>query len=97
MSLFRLKWAERDAYRATFWRDGWRREGKVTEDTRIVLKALSKFCRANTSCVQFGRDGRVDPYLSAAIEGRREVFLEIQRVLHLTDEELLSIKGVDDE
>lgn len=51
-----------------------------------VLADLSKFCRANETCVvPNNRD------LSLVLEGRREVWLRIQQHLHLTDEQLLAL------
>ena len=54
----------------------------VYRDT--VLKDLAKFCRANDSSFH------VDPRAHAMLEGRREVFLRIQRYLQLTPDEIWS-------
>jgi hypothetical protein len=47
-----------------------------------VLADLAVFCRANETC--FHEDAR----LHAVAEGRREVFLRIQKHLHLSSEQL---------
>lgn len=53
-----------------------------------VLADLAKFCRANDST--FNADAR----LHAVAEGRREVWLRIQRNLQLTDEQLWGLYGL---
>lgn len=50
-----------------------------------VLTDLAKFCRASESC--YHDDSR----LHAVLEGRREVWLRIQRHLNLQPEELMQI------
>ena len=52
-----------------------------------VLRDLAKFCRANQSCFH------EDPRLHAVLEGRREVWLRIERHLNLTSQELYQIYG----
>lgn len=52
-----------------------------------VLSDLAKFCRANEST--FHSDARAH----AVAEGRREVWLRIQRHLNLTDEQLWKLYG----
>lgn len=54
------------------------KEDKAVE---LVLKDLSKFCRANKTC--FHEDVRVHAHL----EGRREVWLRIMEHLNLTPDE----------
>ena len=49
---------------------------------REVLIDLAKFCRAADTTFH------PDPRVHAALEGRREVWLRIQRHLQLTDEQL---------
>lgn len=51
-------------------------------DAKIVLKDLAEFCRANQTCFN------ADPRLHAVLEGRREVWLRIQKYLNLTPDEL---------
>ncbi len=51
-----------------------------------VLSDLARFCRANESC--FHADAR----LHAVAEGRREVWLRIQKVLNLTADQLYAIQ-----
>lgn len=50
-----------------------------------VLEDLARFCRANESCFH------ADPRAHAVLEGRREVWLRIQRHLQLTDEQLFAL------
>jgi hypothetical protein len=51
-----------------------------------VLQDLSEFCRANTSTFD------ADPRMHAVLEGRREVWLRIQEYLHLTPDQLATLK-----
>ena len=62
----------RNAYTKTF----------LTPYGQEVLEDLSRFCRANESTFN------ADPRLHAVAEGRREVWLRIQKHLQLTDEQL---------
>src|SRR5579859_7496104 len=50
-----------------------------------VLMDLAEFCRASETCFH------EDPRLHAVLEGRREVWLRIQRHLHLSSEELAKL------
>lgn len=50
-----------------------------------VLADLAKFCRANETTFH------VDARAHAVAEGRREVFLRIQRQLNLTDQQLWAL------
>jgi hypothetical protein len=59
---------------------------------QLALDDLSEFCRADRSCVIFGKDGRVDTHATAVAEGRREVFLRIQQMLNLTDSQLNKLR-----
>src|SRR4051794_40396105 len=70
--------AERQtAYRAVFDPNGAR--------TAAVLRDLARFCRAHAST--FHADARIH----AVLEGRREVWLRIQKHLNLTSDELWAI------
>ena len=62
----------RHAYRATF-------KGPLAE---VVLKDLSRFCRAHESTFH------ADPRAHAVAEGRREVWLRIQNHLQLSPDQL---------
>ena len=53
-----------------------------------VLEDLAKFCRAHESTFN------ADPRIHAAMEGRREVWLRIQEMISLTDEELLDLHKI---
>jgi hypothetical protein len=52
-----------------------------------VLRDLAKFCRAHDSTFHS------DPRIHAVVEGRREVWLRIQRHLQLTDDQLWELYG----
>lgn len=52
------------------------------EATKLVMEDLKRFCRAEESCFH------ADPRLHAVLEGRREVFLRIQKHLELDPESL---------
>lgn len=97
MSHFHRLWNVRESFRAIFQRGQVRNEsGELTQHAGRVLSSLRKFCRVDKSCVQFAKDGSVDTHLTMVVEGRRECWLEIVRVLEVTDEELLKIKEHDD-
>lgn len=54
-----------------------------------VLKDLARFCRAHDTAFH------PDPRLHAMLEGRREVWLRIQRFMNLSAEELWALKSGD--
>lgn len=56
-----------------------------TSSGQRVLADLASFCRANETCFD------PDPRLHAVAEGRREVWLRIQRHLNLSSEELFTL------
>ena len=98
MTVFRRYLRLRDGFRAAFWQGLWRKDdGTPSDNTRVVMNELREFCRAEASCVQFGKDGRVDTHLTAVIEGRREVWLRIVALLNLTDEQLFKLQGDQDD
>ncbi|MCK4958878.1 MAG: hypothetical protein KAT00_05750 [Planctomycetes bacterium] len=55
-----------------------------------VLADLARFCRATEST--FNKD----PQLASKLDGRREVFLRIQKHLNLSDQELWKLFEVDE-
>lgn len=57
---------------------------KQMEEGQVFLRDLSKFCRANETCVIPG-----DRDKTLVLEGRREVWLRIQNHFGLTPEELM--------
>lgn len=67
------------AYRRVFLNKG--------ADTDIVLKDLSKFCRASVTTFH------ADPRIHAVLEGRREVWLRISHMLNLSDDAMWSLYG----
>lgn len=58
-------------------------------DAKAVLKDLAKFCRANETT--FHADARVHAHL----EGRREVWLHIQKYLNASPEEIWELTRKD--
>lgn len=73
----------RTAYVRLF-RSADRNLGPVAE---IVLADLARFCRAHQSTFH------QDPHLASKLDGRREVWLRIQRYLEMTDEEIWAMHG----
>lgn len=54
---------------------------KDSEDVKLILADLAKFCRAHETAFD------ADPRITALYEGRREVFLRLQHHLQLTTDE----------
>lgn len=77
----RLMHSRKQAYQFTFEKDG--------VGPKIVLADLARFCRANSSTFH------PDPRLHAVLEGRREVWLRIQKYLQLSPDELMELKRKD--
>ncbi len=72
----------RDAYGATF----------KAPAAAVVLADLATFCRAReTTHVPD------DPHGSALLEGRREVWLRIQELTQLSNQELWQLRGIGDD
>jgi hypothetical protein len=63
---------------------------KESQDAKVILKDLAKFCRATESTFH------KDPRIAAMLDGRREVWNRIQQHLNLRDEELWQIYGRKD-
>lgn len=82
----------RRVYRAIFEKHV--REPKVV---KAMLDDLREFCRADTTCVVFGKDGQYDTHATAVAQGRREVWLRIQSILNLSDEALNRMKEIENE
>lgn len=61
---------------------------KASPFTHEVLRDLAKFCRAHESTFH------VNPRAHAVLEGRREVWLKIERMLNLSTEELYLLHKV---
>lgn len=74
--------ARQQAYQQTF--------NQESVFSRRVLSDLAKFCRANDPT--FNPDARIH----AVLEGRREVWLRIQKHLGLSQQELLEIYKLND-
>ena len=62
------------------------RRAALNPITEEMFKDLAIFCRANETCFTPG-----DERVSWMLEGRREVWLRIQRYLSLSSEQLLAI------
>lgn len=56
----------------------------------IVLRDLAKFCRAHDTAFH------ADPRMHAVLEGRREVWLRIQRHVKLSDDQLWELYNGSD-
>lgn len=92
MSLFNKFWNLRASFRAVF-----RDHDPAPAHAKAILDDLREFCRADTSCIVVGKDGRVDTHATAVAEGRREVYLRIMQTLNLPDEVLFKMKEQEDE
>lgn len=86
MTLFQRLWNRRNNYRQVF----------GGNPGMHVLADLREFCRADTSCVVVGKDGKIDTHATVLAEGRREVWLRIMEILQLDDDTLLKLKEIDD-
>ena len=91
--MFERFWNLRALYRRIF------QEPKPisVRDGAALLADLREFCRADTSCVVVGKDGKIDTHATLLAEGRREVFLRIQQMLNLSDEELIRLQEIQDD
>lgn len=59
---------------------------QLTQPANIhVLMDLARFCRANESTFN------PDPRIAANLDGRREVWLHIQKYLHLSEEQIIQL------
>lgn len=66
--------------------------GSTTPDTERILADLKKFCRGDRSTHIPG-----DPYSSANLEGRREVWLRICTFLNMSESDFYNLKEqIDD-
>lgn len=89
MSLYLKYFNLRQRFRSLFWAGD---RGKADGNVAAVLADLREFCRAESSCVVIGKDGRVDTHATAVAEGRREVYLRIIQTLNLSDATLNKLK-----
>lgn len=80
-------WNLRESARALF-----ERRDATPAQARPILDELREFCRADVSCVVVAKDGRIDTHATAVAEGRREVWLKINQILSLTDEQINKLK-----
>lgn len=77
----RLLFSRKQAYETVF--------DSKSVDAKIVMKDLAQFCRADQPTFH------ADPRVHALIEGRREVWLRIQKYLNLGPDELWEITRKD--
>lgn len=77
---------QRGAFRELF---GPGPSGAFSPAQQIVLAELKRFCHADTST--FDPDPRVHAYR----EGRREVWLRVQSIMGLTDEQIAAVKEIE--
>jgi len=56
-----------------------------------VLRDIAQFCGAYKSTVRQSQLGAVDPLAMAFAEGKRAVYLHLQRRLRLTDDQILNM------
>lgn len=63
-----------------------RRLDPADRDADVILTDLMRFCHANEPLVV--RGSPPDPLVTARLDGRREVWLRIQRHINLDDETL---------
>lgn len=87
----------RNAFRACFQNGYWRDGEELTPQAERVFNELREFCRADTPCVQFDKDGKYDTHATAILQGRREVWLRLTSYINITDAELLKIKELGNE
>lgn len=98
MDLFRKFFSLRTSFAATFRNGLWRRaDGELSEDSLRVLNDLKAFCGADQSSIVVAKDGHIDTHATMYAEGKRAVLLRIQSYLNLTDEQLLKLRGVEDD
>lgn len=84
--LLRRILARRESYRRVFQlQDG--KPGNL--DAEAVLADLARFCNATEPTTRVSPVSRtIDPLAMAQAEGRREVFLRINKFLHVSDADL---------
>jgi hypothetical protein len=63
------------------------------QDSRVVLADMAKFCRAHETTAAVDRNGKFDELAAARLDGRREVWLRVQRHLNLDNETLWRLYG----
>jgi hypothetical protein len=81
----RIMARRRDSYRLTFGMA----ENRTAAQEHVVGD-LARFCRADRSCFE------TDPRAHALAEGRREVWLRINQMLQLSDEQITNLAEVRD-
>jgi hypothetical protein len=74
-------------YDATFKTHG----GEYSASGVAVLRDIGQFCGAYKSTVKQNTVGSIDPLAMAYAEGKRAVYLHMQRRLRLTDDQILNM------
>jgi len=79
-------------HRLLFKRQAYRRllmdnQGNLLPDAAVVMQDLSVLCCAHNTTLRIGQGG-IDPYATIYAEGRREVWLRIQKMLNIDDRAL---------
>lgn len=91
MTPFERLWNLRESFRRCFTHGMWKTGDDLSEDAYRVLRSLRQFCRADVSTFD------ADPRVHALLEGRREVWIEIQNTLHLSDAQLIKLRQPEEE
>ena len=76
-------WWTRGAFRGCFLAP----DGKPTENGRMALSELRRFCYGAKATIKQGPHG-LDPYASIAAAARQEVYMRIMDMLNLDDRDL---------
>lgn len=73
-------------------------DGNPSRDQELVLADLRRFCRAQSSTAIVSPISKsVDPIAMAMAEGRREVWLRLQAMLHMPERQVFALEDVDSE
>ncbi len=91
MSLKKLWRRRQNAYQTIF-----RPDSPVhAAAAHLVLTDLAKFCNAHKPSIRVS-NGAVDSNATLIAEGRREVWLRIQTILHIIDDDIIAMTGETD-
>lgn len=59
--------------------------GELTQNGKLILGDLAKFCHASIPASRMDAAGRIDALATLQIIGRQEVYLRVQALLSVTD------------
>lgn len=79
-------WSVRGAFRGCFLGPN----GKPTENGRMALAELRRFCYGDRPTIKQGPQG-LDPYASIAAAARQEVYMRVMGMLNLDDTDLATM------